>query len=361
MLQAALAASAAAPHAARHSEVIVALQGTLDTFALPDVLRLLATTRKTGRLLVHGNRGDGSVWVDAGAVVAAEAAGVAAGSSAADVIFELLRHTEGAFTFEAGSSPSQAGAPADVEPLLIGAEGQLSEWREIEAVVPSLDAWVTLAPELPTAEATIDAARWRTIVAIGGGTAVRSIGDALGLGEVEISRLVKELVELGLGSVVSVGPGLLPDSRFGADAVDLGPFADRKVTPLNLSIDLGPFADEPAAPEADQAEPVVPATNGFAIDIPGVAPIGASATDALPPPPPPRPHAAPVNAPEPLEADEVARQLAALSPKAARAVAVAAKAETIEEREAALAEVIGDDDEPINRGLLLKFLSSVRS
>ena len=34
-------------------EVTVALQGTLDTFALPDVLRLLAATKKTGRLRTH--------------------------------------------------------------------------------------------------------------------------------------------------------------------------------------------------------------------------------------------------------------------------------------------------------------------
>jgi hypothetical protein len=33
----------------------------------------------------------------------------------------------------------------------------------------------------------------------------------------------------------------------------------------------------------------------------------------------------------------------------------------MEEREAALEGVTGEDDEPINRGLLLKFLSSVRS
>jgi hypothetical protein len=64
---------------------------------------------------------------------------------------------------------------------------------------------------------------------------------------------------------------------------------------------------------------------------------------------------------EAVDADEVARQLASLSPRAARAVAAAAKADTMEDREAALADVTGDDDEPINRGLLLKFLSSVRS
>ena len=40
------------------TEVTVALQGTLDTFALPDVLRLLASTQKVGRLRVIGDGGD---------------------------------------------------------------------------------------------------------------------------------------------------------------------------------------------------------------------------------------------------------------------------------------------------------------
>jgi hypothetical protein len=62
--------------------------------------------------------------------------------------------------------------------------------------------------------------------------------------------------------------------------------------------------------------------------------------------------------PEPGEAAEIARQLANLSPKAARAVAAAAKASTPEEREAALAEVEASDEQ-INRELLLKFLGTV--
>ena len=44
-----------------NSEVTVALQGTLDTFALPDVLRLLASTKKTGRLVIAGNGADGGM------------------------------------------------------------------------------------------------------------------------------------------------------------------------------------------------------------------------------------------------------------------------------------------------------------
>ena len=56
----------------------------------------------------------------------------------------------------------------------------------------------------------------------------------------------------------------------------------------------------------------------------------------------------------------MARQLANLSPKAAKAVAAAARATTDAERDAALAAVEAEDDS-VNRGLLLKFLGSVDS
>jgi hypothetical protein len=60
------------------------------------------------------------------------------------------------------------------------------------------------------------------------------------------------------------------------------------------------------------------------------------------------------------DAAEIARQLANLSPRAAKAVAAAAKATTEEERDAALA-AIEAEDETVNRGLLMRFLGSVDS
>ena len=44
----------------------MALQGTIETFALPEVLRLLGSGAKTGRLRLSGDRGSGSVWIDGG-------------------------------------------------------------------------------------------------------------------------------------------------------------------------------------------------------------------------------------------------------------------------------------------------------
>lgn len=211
----------------------MALQGTLDTFSLPDVLRLLASTRKTGRLQLSGDRGTGDVWLDDGAVVAVAAAGTA---DLSDGLFELLRARDGAFTFEPGEAPSTAAAsPGEVESLLASAEEQLVEWRAIEAVVPSLDARVTLASTLPEASVTIDAGTWQLVTAVGRGMRVGELRDALGEGEVSTCRRVRDLVELGLGEVtveaapapapVAVEPEVpvLAVAPVPADAVVVGP------------------------------------------------------------------------------------------------------------------------------------------
>src|SRR5688500_3573057 len=106
-------------------EVTVALQGTLDTFALPDVLRLLAATKKTGRLRITGGRGTGSIWVASGEVVAIDSTHTPHAIDTVDALFELLRFQEGDFTFDAESTHDDPAPPTDVEMLLTQAEALL--------------------------------------------------------------------------------------------------------------------------------------------------------------------------------------------------------------------------------------------
>ena len=344
----------------------MALQGTLETFALPDVLRLLASTKKTGRLQLTGSHGSGSVWLTDGEIVACEATHEPLASAAGEVVFELLRFKDGEFVFDADATATDPGPGAEVEATLSEAEAMLEEWKSIEAVVPSLAGWVALAEDLPGDEVTIAADRWQQIVAIGGGVTVGGLGTRLALGELPVSRTVKELIELGL---VSIG-----EAPAGA-ALNAPPAAPARQDSEPVPFDVPAQPDAPAEPDVFEGisfdDPVAndapflsvvddpPADTGafdpnaLVIEPPSV---GASLTASSPAPAAP---VAPIEEQDELtDAAEIARQLANLSPKAARAVAAAAKATTEEEREAALAEV-DDDDEPINRGLLLKFLGSV--
>ena len=335
----------------------MALQGTLETFALPDVLRLLASTRKTGRLRLTGSAGSGSLWLADGAIVASEASRAPLAHSPSDVLFELLRFKEGDFVFDDEDTSAEAGEPADVEGALSSAEEMLDEWKSIEAVVPSLDGWVSLRAELPTDEVTLDGARWQQVVAVAGGATVGQLGEVLGLAELPVSRTVKELVELGLVEIGEAPAGT-------ATTVAPSPSFEPEPTPGYAHVDASPepafeSSFEPTAPR--EPEPPILTVVGKADDevfdpnaLVIEEPTYGGSSDATP--------AADLAPAEDDLADaaEIARQLANLSPKAAKAVAAAAKATTTEEREAALAEV-DDTEDPINRGLLLKFLGSVNS
>ena len=389
------------------TEDTVALSGTLDTFALPDVLRLLASTEKSGRLRVSGNRGSGSVWVTDGEVVASELTSInTLDPSAVDVVFGLLRFDAGSFTFEADAVAPDAGPGMAMDPILSSAEHMLVEWRSIEEVVPSLDVWVGLLPELSGPDVMVDAMRWRCIATVGAGVQVGLIAETLGLNEVDACRLVKELIELGLLTTIDAPADFAPDPISEPEPLVVSvPDTGDADTGFESMLDTGVEPESTFFGETDESSPVEPASSDF--EEPSTVaefepqqefdPL--AEVSGFPAAPSTVPTLASLASSDDLTADvasngfadaavttsdsasagdmfgaateadaggedlnpaEMARQLANLSPKAAKAVAAAAKASTEAEREAALAAVEAEDGS-VNRGLLLKFLGSVDS
>jgi hypothetical protein len=279
------------------------LQGSLDDFALPEVLSLLATTRKSGELQVTGDRGtDGRVWLDGGRIVCSE---VGTSTDVVDTMFELLRMTSGSFVFSADSTPPSVGEARDVTPLLAEAQSRLDEWRTIEAVVPSLASRVVLAAELAGEDAIVNAAQWKVLVAVANGGTVDAVATSLDLGEFGACKAVKGLVDAGLVNVDPVAPSTGGD----VDVDSLVQFTrrGRRAAHSGASASSGEATEEPAPAGESDGEPA---------------------------------------------AHALARELAQASLA-----------------EDGIAGTGGDDDEelldengePINRTLLLKFLSSVRN
>ena len=198
----------------------MALQGNLGTFALPEVLRLLASTRKTGCLHVEGDRGRGSVWFDEGSVAAATAGRALNAVPVDEVIFELLRYRRGSFRFSLDETPPvETVQVLDLESTLLRALQLLDEWRALEAVVPSLSHRVELVPELGVGHVTVDAGRWAILAAIADGTSVGKLAETLGMGEIDVSRAVRDLVDMGVVQVAPpVGTQPQPQPSAGAGA-----------------------------------------------------------------------------------------------------------------------------------------------
>ena len=84
--------------------------------------------------------------------------------------------------------------------------------------MPSLAHQVTLAADLSADEVTIDADRWRSVVAVASGRTVGELASELGLTELGVSRAVRDLVELGVVDVGVPGDGRAPPPRAPAAA-----------------------------------------------------------------------------------------------------------------------------------------------
>lgn len=349
----------------------MSLQGSLEGFPLPDVLALLASTKKTGELRVAGHQGAGRVWLSEGAV-----AGIEAGDArtSVDALFRLLRVDAGSFTFDADATVPES-RPEPLESVLAEAQTRLADWRAIEAVVPSLATGVHLAEELPGPKVSVSAAQWRALRAVAGGDTVGDLAGALELNEFEACRTVKRLVDAGLVAVDTAETEAQPsrarrrltarrdpaptavdeeeaeaeeesEDGEGRAASDSGPDLDELVSiPAHMRRARRPApapAPEPPRPRSRLAEAAARRRMATSDDLVGEA--AAALT--------------------PENADALVRELAELGgdvSAAADVIEAASRARTTEERAAALEGVLAEEGEPVNRALLTKFLSSVRT
>ena len=112
----------------------MALQGSIDTFALDDVLRLVASTAKTGRLSLRGTRRQGELGDLDGRLLDGSVTTDHRVGDLYELVFELLRFEDGDFEFDAEHVDGIDGVePAEVE----DAEDEVERFREfLEDMLP---------------------------------------------------------------------------------------------------------------------------------------------------------------------------------------------------------------------------------
>ncbi len=175
----------------------MALQGTIDAFPLTDVLQLLSSASKSGRLLLEGDRGRAELWIDEGSVVGGDAGAVTSG--AAQLVFELLRFDDGSFVFDvADGAPPVAVEPVALIECVGAASELLEEWVRIESVVPSMQHGVAIAAELAGESVSLSADDWRIVAAAGDAPSVGELAARLGLDEFGAGAALAQLVERSL-------------------------------------------------------------------------------------------------------------------------------------------------------------------
>jgi Domain of unknown function (DUF4388) len=269
------------------------LEGTLDAFGLPDILQLLAFTRKTGALQLSAAPAAGVVRVREGAICGAssdvtrqvlarrvvgaglvgdDALQAAVGAAASgttgvvaalladgalsveqvlplateqtvDAVGELLRWTGGEFSFVVDApDPEALPLQLSVEDVVAEGKRRLAVWADLTTVIPSLDVALTLAVA-PAEDPQCSREEWGLLALVDGTRTVREIVALLGRSEFAVTRSLAALVSRGLLVVPGAsGPGGgLPELQ--------------RRQALLAELEVGPSAAVPAQATPPQATP----------------------------------------------------------------------------------------------------------
>ncbi len=188
----------------------MALTGSTEMFSLPDIMRFLGTTRKTGCLRLVSPTGSGSIFIEQGAISGLDTSATLPSIPVPEKMFALLRMGDADFSFQTDET-TMSTSHIDIEPLLDQVANLIEQWPSISKVIPSMDATIRLVQRLPTASVTLRADQWDFIAVIGNGVSARALGAHLCLGEFSISRAVKELHDVGVVSIsAAAGNALAP-------------------------------------------------------------------------------------------------------------------------------------------------------
>jgi hypothetical protein len=267
------------------------------------------------------------VWLDRGQIVGAQAGGT---GEALEAVVNLLRMGgDGEFEFDGDVAAPDPGPATAVDEVLAAAAEQLAEWQEIEAILPSPSAWLALVAEAPRAALKLTAAEWSAVVALGGGCSVAQAVEAVGGGALSASRVLKGLVGAGL---VSVEPH---------DTLPMRDEVDEEDDVVEVVVAEPAEVPAPAAAEAEMREvaeaPLVPTPgqSDLVRHLTSLTP--EDDADAEAGEPDDEPVAEPASEPVAGTDGDATDESGPAAPAAAPA------------------------SEPVNRGTLLKFLSSVRT
>lgn len=218
---------------------VATLKGTFDSFSLPDVLRLVAASGETGRLLVESPEMGGRLFFIDGEISygttrtddrlisdlarmdqiseeerdaierrAVQLEDVLSSRAAVldiffrnqvtEVLVRLLSVTEGNYSFGVGvMTKHQTGYRIDVEDAIQAAATRSSEWAEVRAVVPDVATRFRMAPRIEK-EVKIDPGRWAILAALGTAGSAREMAVELKIFEFEAARRLALLATSGL-------------------------------------------------------------------------------------------------------------------------------------------------------------------
>lgn len=190
------------------------LSGSLAQLSLGDILKMLGAGAQSGRLELSSGLDRGDLFLDAGVVVHADAAGVLGEQAFA----QMMSWPNGAFRFEPQIPSPQVTIAKPLDRLLAECQRQASEREAIRRVIPSMDAVPKLSLQPPVPVVTLEAFEWQIVARIDGRASVASIASDLGREEFELLKQLYKLKTNGLVELTITAPAAAPQRALAGPA-----------------------------------------------------------------------------------------------------------------------------------------------
>jgi hypothetical protein len=186
--------------------------GDLSQIQLLDILKILVSGGKTGKLILTRGNNSGELFVENGVVTHASS-GAASGEEA---LFSMMTWMVGKFTFTPGLSPEERTIEASTDQLLEEGQRRIVEWEHIREAIPSLDVVFRLAGRRGSDEINLKPAEWNILTQVDAMRSVGEISNALNLDEFGVGKILYGLYSAGLLEVVE-RPKPPPEKALGRD------------------------------------------------------------------------------------------------------------------------------------------------
>jgi hypothetical protein len=167
--------------------------GDVAQIKLFDILKPLFSGKKTGKVIVKGKEG-GELYLELGNITHAKT-NSAVGEYA---FFSLMGLKVGKASFEPDEVPSERTISISTEQLLLNWSYRKQEWDKLKEVIPSTNTIFRLSLQKSPENKNINADQWNVLALSNGTKTISEIADSLSWDEFKTSKIIFQLVQLGL-------------------------------------------------------------------------------------------------------------------------------------------------------------------
>ena len=172
------------------------LQGSLQDFEITDILQLIHMNKKEGCLEITTEDDKGYIFVQNGIVMHS----YTNDREGENAIQRILMWTDGDFEFIPDKKSDKKSIEVPIQHLMLEAARKIDEWKQIEGIIPTVDAVVDIVenPETGMENIKLTSEEWKMLTFVDGESTIRELAERVNQSEFATAKIFVGLISSGL-------------------------------------------------------------------------------------------------------------------------------------------------------------------